>query len=78
MSHHMQADHGKIGLARPCVMDELVVEHHDHTIRQFQPFVEILTDQQNRLAAIAGTCNGARLGSLFVTAILDEGGRPVL
>jgi hypothetical protein len=35
-------------------MDELAVEHHDYTIRQFQQFVEILADQQNRRAAVAG------------------------
>ena len=34
-------------------MDELAVEHHHQTIRQFQQFVEVLADQQHRGATIA-------------------------
>ena len=54
MPGHMPPDLGEIGLARACFMDELAVEHHDQTIRQFQQFVEVLADQQHRGAAIAG------------------------
>ena len=49
MSGHMPPDFGEIGFARACFMDELAVEHHDQTIRQFEQFVEILADHRGEI-----------------------------
>ena len=51
MSGHVSPDFGEIGFAGARFMNELAVEHHDQTIRQFEQFVEILADQQDRGAS---------------------------
>jgi len=42
MACHVSADLDQIGLARARLIDELAVEYHDQTIRQFRKFVQIL------------------------------------
>src|SRR5215212_5326996 len=51
---HMPPDFGQVSLAGAGFVDELAVEHHHQTIRQFQEFVEVLADQQHRGSAVAG------------------------
>src|SRR5438552_3435144 len=52
MPRHMPPDLGEIGLAGAGLVDELAVEHHHQTIRQFQEFVEVLADQKHGGAAV--------------------------
>ena len=53
MPGHVPADLGEIGFAGAGFIDELAVEHHDQTIREFEQFVKVFADQQHRGAAIA-------------------------
>ena len=52
MPCHMPSDLGEIGLAGAGFMDELAVEHHHQTVRQFEEFVEVLADQKHGGAAV--------------------------
>ena len=49
MPRHAPPEFGEIGFAGAGLVDELTVKHYDQMIRQFEPFVEILADQQRFL-----------------------------